>query len=145
MAKCRVILIFLSVLGLCSCSASSAASIQGLTGSLIGASLGAGGIALAHEADSSIDRSEATALAAPIAAGLGLIAGAVVNEESTNAERAIYYERLPAEPINDLDPSIESTRRAVYDSTKWGQGEVKPWKSRYLGENANRPYQGMFR
>ena len=37
---------------------------------------------------------------------------------------------------------LDAQHRAVHDSTKWGEGETKPWEERYKTDESKTPYQG---
>lgn len=55
----------------------------------------------------------------------------------------IHVIREPAyheEVVENLQ--LDSRHRQIQDSSKWGQGEIKPWDERYIGKESNLPYQG---
>jgi hypothetical protein len=47
-----------------------------------------------------------------------------------------------AQETNEQQKEIDDLRKEIYDSTKYGGGEVKSWNERYKGQNTNSPYQG---
>lgn len=128
------------VLSLSGCSPSSALSPEALFG---GTALGVGGGIAGHYIGEELGYTKDGEIAgAAIGGALGLLAGGRIYEGRREAARdTLPVERVPTYR-DDGQVDIDAHAREVHDATKWGKGESKPWRERYMDYEDNLPYQG---
>lgn len=134
-----VLCVFLSAV-MVGCSASSAATEEGLLGGLTGGAIGAG--IGAYYANKLGNTAENLLLNTALGAGAGIIAGAMLHEINTanDEQRALVVRQ--AALVSENQRNIDQLRNEMRDASIWGRAEVKEWNERYWDENPNNPYQG---
>ena len=122
------------------CTAASYVSQEALSGTAMGSLAGAGvGWLIGNEVGM---KTENVAVNAAIGGGLGLLAGAIINEKNVSIARQREVVMREARLVSKNQQELDRLRENLYDSTSWGRGETKPWNERYLEEDPARPYQG---
>ena len=123
-----------------SCSLATYGSQEAFTGALGGTVVGSGvGWLIGDQVG---NKTENIAVNAAIGGGLGLLAGAVINERNLQVARQREVVIREARLISKTQWELDQMRENLYDSSSWGRNEVTRWDSRYLGEIPNIPFQG---
>ena len=77
-----------------------------------------------------------------VGAGAGLLAGAAFSEYDAYQSQPVVTIRKPdLSEVSSVQADVR-TEQAAVDATKYGRAETEPWDDRYVGSNANVPYQG---
>jgi hypothetical protein len=107
-------------------------------GTLVGTGIGSGiGWILGEKTGS---KGKNIALNAAIGGGLGLLGGAVLNQRNIQVAREREVVVREARMISKNQRELDTLRSKVYESSSWGQNEVKSWDQRYTGTTENRPF-----
>ncbi len=120
------------------CSARNYTSQEGLFGTLLGTGIGSGiGWVLGEKVG---NKGKNIAVNAAIGGGLGLLGGAVLNQRNIQVAREREVVVREARMISKNQRELDRLRSEVYESSSWGQNEVKSWDQRYTGRNDDRPF-----
>ena len=129
------------LLCLSACSPGSYASNEGMMGAFTGTLLGSGvGWYLGDELGK---KKENILLNAAIGGGLGLVGGALLNEQKVRLAKEREVVIREALLIDENQKELDNLREDLDESTNWGRGEVKPWNERYPDEAYDLPFSGQ--
>lgn len=126
-----------------SCSLANYGSQEAVVGAAGGGLLGgAVGYAIAQKVGNT---NKNVLTNAAIGSGLGIAAGALMNQRNVaNAKKREVVIR-EAKLINKNQMELDKLRQEIYDSSSWGNNEVDTWDKRYEGEYKSEPFQGNTR
>lgn len=137
----RISLFFLlTVISLSACAPSSMFTQEGLVTSSFGAAAGTGaGYLIGKQIGK---KTENMLLGAATGSALGLMAGGLLHENNIRSAQQREVLIRQARMVGSTQKELDILREQLYDSTRWGGNEVKPWEERYWGDFHGHPYEG---